>query len=65
MTVIFRACGYLDNRSAVLAVNPFYQAIKDVTLADGRRTTAVFVNTKGHCDHFDVRYDLNRLPAPQ
>jgi len=60
----FLACGYVDNQAAVLADNDFYKAIKDVTLADGREAKKVIVNTQGHCDHFDVRYDLLRLPNP-
>jgi len=37
------------------AGNEFWQAIKDVELADGRTATDVMLHADGHADHFHLR----------
>jgi hypothetical protein len=59
------ACGYVDNRPATLSANAFYQAISNVVLGDGRQASAVIQNATGHCDHFDVRFNIGALPDPR
>jgi hypothetical protein len=45
----------------VSSTNPFWNAVKDVTLVDGRLARNVIRNWPGHCDHFDIRVLSERI----